>query len=112
MRLICVALLAALGMLQASALTAKSIDDTVSAVASLISAEYFDAALAKRVATTLGDKRNDFASAKTHAELAQRLNAVLFAATHDKHLRVEVVKPQPPSSGNAAPSNRRDQPTT
>jgi hypothetical protein len=113
MRLICAALLAAIGFLQAPELTAPSIDDTVSSVAKLISAEYFDVAIAKRVVDALNDKRNSFVIAKTRAQLAQQINEVLFAATHDKHLRVEAINPQPPAKASSAPSpNRRDQPTT
>jgi retinol-binding protein 3 len=113
MRLICVALLAALGFLQAPELTATSIDDTVSAVATLIAAEYFDGPIAKRVVDALNDKRNSLVIAKTRAQLAQEINDVLFAVTRDKHLRVEAITPQPPATVNSAPSpNRRDQPTT
>ena len=113
MKLIGVAVLLALGLTQAPELTATAIDDTVSSVASLISAEYFDVALAKRIAATLHERRREFAAATTRAELAQRLNGALFTLTRDKHLRVEVVNPQPPSTGSAnnAPSTRRDQPT-
>lgn len=115
MKLFCLGLAASLGLVQQiPALTQGTIDSTVSAVASVIAAEYFDAAVTERISSTLtaGRAAGDFARAQTPSELAQRLNDVLHGVTRDKHLRVQLADPSPRTAGGGGAPNRRDQPTT
>jgi hypothetical protein len=96
------------GLAQQEPLDTRTASDVVSAVAATVEREYFDEAVANRVAARLRELGGaHYAGLRTRDELASALTRDLLDITHDRHLAVAPVRP-PASSGSAASDETRE----
>lgn len=113
--LVCAALAPALaveaGPPPENPLAAPAIAEAVEALAATVDREYFDPVVASRVAASLRASlaSNAYADAATPRNLAERLTRDMLAWTHDKHLAVSAVPPDPQGPGTPPDQDRATQ---
>jgi retinol-binding protein 3 len=100
----------AAGQQPSVALDRDMVRDAVESLAEIVAREYFDADVARRIASSLrqGLASGRYDAARTPDELASLLTRHLFATSHDRHLGVTVIPTPSALPMPGAPAETRE----